>query len=239
MAFIHGRKSTVLYGDSYLSEYLNEFSISHTLETGETTTFSSDAKTYIPGLRDGTVQLQGLFDGDARASDEVLQAAFASDAKTVMTVSPLKSAVGAMAYLVDAHTGSYEVSSPVADVVAAGADVQADGGIERGVLLTTGADVSATGNVTASDAGASSTGGGVGHLHVTANNRDGTVVVKIQDSADNIAFVDLVTFTTVPATTTTSQRLAVTGTVNRYLRASFTVAGSTGSATVYVAFARR
>jgi hypothetical protein len=239
MAFIHGRKATVLYGDSYLSEFLNEFSIAHTLETGETTTFSSDAKTYIPGLRDGTIQLQGLFDGDVRGSDEVLQAAFAADGKTVATVSPVPSTIGALAYLVDAHTGSYEVSSPVADVVAAGADVQADGGIERGVLLTTGAAVSATGNLTASDAGASSSSGGVGHVHVTANTRDGTVIVKVQDSADNISFADLVTFATVSATTTTSQRRAVTGTVNRYLRASFTVAGSTGSATVYVAFARR
>lgn len=239
MAFIHGRKSTVLFGDVSLSDYLNELSIAHTLETGETTTFSSDAKTYISGLRDGTVQLQGLFDGDARASDEVLQAAFASDVKAVVTVSPQASSVGAMAYLVDAHSGSYEVSSPVADIVAAGADIQADGGIERGVLLTTGAAVSTTSTAASFDAGASSPSGGVGHVHVTENTRDGTVVVKVQDSADNIVFADLVTFATVPATTTTSQRLAVTGTVNRYLRASFTVAGSTGSATVNVALARR
>ena len=239
MAFIHGRKATVLYGASLLSDYLNEFSLAHTLETGETTTFNADSKTYIVGLRDGTAQLQGLFDGSADASDEVLQAAFASDAKAAVTLSPQTSSVGAMAYLIDAHSGSYEVSAPVADIVAAGADIQADGGIERGVLLTTGAAVSSTADGASSDAGASSSGGGVGHLHVTSNDRDDTVIVKVQDSADNISFVDLVTFTTVSASTTTSQRLAVTGTVNRYLRATFTVAGSTGSATVHVAFARR
>jgi hypothetical protein len=239
MAFLHGRKATVLYGGASLSEYLNEFSVSQTMETGETTTFNSDAKTYIVGLRDATVSLQGLFDGAVGASDAVLRAAFASDTKTVATFSPQAESVGALAYLVDAHTGGYEVSAPVGDVVAAGADVQADGGIERGVLLTTTAAVTVTGNAATFDGLASSSAGGVGHLHVTANTMDGALTVKIQDSVDGIAWVDLLTFAVVSAGNTASQRLAVTGTVNRYLRAAFTVAGSTGSAAVSVAFARR
>ena len=36
-----------------------------------------------------------------------------------------------------------------------------------------------------------------------------------------------------------TERVEVTGTVARYLRVSYTVAGSTGSATPVVAFARR
>ena len=73
------------------------------------------------------------------------------------------------------------------------------------------------------------------------NTRNGTVTMKIQHSTDNSTFVDLVTFTVVGSTTTTQERIVVAAgtTVNRYLRAQSTVAGTTGSITPIVAFARR
>jgi hypothetical protein len=79
----------------------------------------------------------------------------------------------------------------------------------------------------------------VAHLHVTANTRDGTTVAKIQGSADNSTFADLVTFATISTSTVTSERTEVSGSVARYLRAVVTPAGSTGSLTVSIAFARR
>ena len=76
-------------------------------------------------------------------------------------------------------------------------------------------------------------------LSVPANTRNGNVTVKIQASADNSTFTDLVTFAVVTSTTKTSERVEVAGTVARYLRVSYTVAGSTGTATPTVAFSRR
>ncbi|MGH2671038.1 MAG: hypothetical protein ACRDH5_18335, partial [bacterium] len=86
----------------------------------------------------------------------------------------------------------------------------------------------------------SSPNGGVGTLHVTANTRDaGTIVIKIQHSVDDTAWVDLITFATVNFAVTTKERLSVAGTVNRYVRALWTVTGATtGTYTFHTNFAR-
>jgi len=240
MAFLHGKSATILFGQRSLSEFLNEVSIARTVEYGETTNFrAAGFKTYVVGLQDAALSLSGMFDGSANAVDQTLQGAFTSDLRDPVSVSPEFEKVGAIAYLVDAHTGSYDVTSPVADVVSISSDIQAEGRIDRGVFLTDGSSISATSSGASFDSGAASTNGGVAHLHVSSNTRDGIITVKVQQSADNVSWVDLVTFTAVPATTTATQRSVVTGTINRYLRADYTVAGSTGSATVHVALARR
>lgn len=240
MAFLHGKSATILFGRRSLSEFLNEVSVARTIETGETTNFRSTGfKTYVIGLQDAALSLSGMFDGSAGAVDATLEAAYQSDLTDPVSVSPELEKVGAIAYVLEGHTGSYDVTSPVADVVSVSADVQAEGRIDRGVFLTDGSAITETGSGSAHDGGASSAEGGVAHLHITDNSRDGDVTVKVQHSADNVTWVDLVTFTAVPASTTTSQRSVVSGTINRYLRADFTVAGSTGSATVHVALARR
>lgn len=239
MAFLHGKSATVLLADANLSAYLNEMSISRSTETGETTTFGDDSKTYIVGLRDAAVSLSGLFDGGSGAIDEKVSTALGSDATEPSTLSMTAASVGAVAYLMESHTAQSEVSAPVGDVVSMSVELNAEGGTDRGVLLTDGSAVSSTSSAASFDGTSSSANGAVAHLHVTANDRDGAITVKVQHSADNLSWADLVTFTSVSSSTTTSQRSAVTGTVNRYLRADYTVAGSSGSATIYVAIARR
>lgn len=240
MAFLHGKSATILLGRRSLSEFLNEVSIARTVETGETTNFrAAGFKTFVSGLQDAALSLSGMFDGSASAVDETLRAAFSSDLKDAVSVSPEFEKVGAIAYLVDAHTGSYDVTTPVGDVVSVSSDIQADGRIDRGVFLTTETPISVSSFSPSFDNGVGSSNGVVAHLHVTANNRDGTIIAKVQHSVDDISFVDLVTFTTVPTSTTVTQRSVVSGTINRFLRADYTVAGSTGSATIHVALARR
>jgi hypothetical protein len=128
----------------------------------------------------------------------------------------------------------------VGDVVSVSYDAQADGGTDDAILLTALAAVTATGNGTGQDNGASTSNGGVAQLHVTANTMNNDTVFKVQHSADNSSWADLATFTTVATTVTTSERVTVaTGTtVNRYLRADYTASG-TGSITFTMAFARR
>jgi hypothetical protein len=78
--------------------------------------------------------------------------------------------------------------------------------------------------------------GGAGHLQVTAYSGLTGVVAKVQHSVDNSVWVDLVTFTNVTSAPN-AQRIAVSGTVNRWLRSIGTVTG-TGSITVMSGFAR-
>jgi len=241
MAFIHGKSAQILHGAYNLSSFLNDASASADVEVAETTAFGSSAKTYIVGLKDGTVSASGMFDGAASATDEVLSASIGSDTLAPVTIGYDGTTLGNRVTILKAKTTSYEVSTPVGDVVAVSYSAQADGGLDQGVSLAALASVSATTTGSSHDNSASSANGGVAQLHVTANSRDADATIKVQHSADNSTFADLATFTVVATTVTTSERVIVASgtTVNRYLRAVNTLASGTGSITYQVSFARR
>jgi hypothetical protein len=238
--FRHG-KNTRVYIDAYdFSTYFNDASASTSVDTAETSAFGTDAKTYITGHTDGTISLAGMFEGTASTgTDQYFASILGSTTKQKVIVASEGHILGGRIVAIEADTTTYEVSSPIGDVVQASAEFQADEGVGHGVLLSNGSAITATGNGTSVDEGAATTNGGVGYLSVPANTRNGNITVKIQASADNSTFTDLITFTVVTGATTTSQRVEVTGTVARYLRVNYTVAGSTGNATPVVAFTRR
>jgi hypothetical protein len=241
MAFIHGKSAQVLHGAYDLTSYLNEATASQEVETAETTVFGNSAKTYIVGLKDGTVSASGMFDGAANAVDEVLAATVGSDSLAPVTVGYEGLALGKRVSLLMAKTTSYEVSSPVGDVVSVSYDAQADGGIDQGVSLASLASVSATTTGSSHDNSASSANGGIAQLHVTANTWSANTTLKVQHSADNSTWADLATFAVVATTVKTSERVIVAAgtTVNRYLRAVATLSAGTGAITYQISFARR
>jgi len=238
MAFVHGKSTGVLFSGSNLSSYFNEASVSQDVETAEVTAFGNSAKAYITGLKDGTISLSGMFDGQQNAVDDVLSSAVGSEASAPVTIAPDGATYGKVSISGAALETSYEISSPVGDVVSASLEVQVSGGVDRGVLLSALNAVTTTGTGTSVDNSASSSNGGVAYLHVTANAHNAGSTFKVQHSADNTTFVDLVSFTTVATNTTGGERIAVSGTVNRYVRASHTLAG-TGSVTYSIAFSRK
>lgn len=240
--FAHGKNVNVFLNEFDFSTYFTDVSASTSVDTAETSAFGTSAKTYIVGHRDGTVSLSGMFEATAVVGTDVFfSTALGSANKVRVLVAPQGNSNGAGAIMLVADDTSYEVSGAIADVVQASAEFQSTDAVEHGRILSSGAAVSTTGNGTGVDNGASSTNGGAGFLSVPVNTRNGNITVKIQHSADNSTFADLVTFTVVSGTTTTSERIEVASgtTVNRYLRVNFTVAGSTGSATPVVAFTRR
>ena len=238
--FRHG-KNVRLYVDEFdFSSYFNDASATTNIDTAETSAFGDSAKTYIVGHTDGTVSLSGMFESTASTgTDDFFASALGSSTKQNVIVSLEGTALGSRIVAMQADSTSYEVSSPIGDVVQASVEFQANEGVNHGVLVSNGSAVTATGSGTGVDNGAATTNGGVGYLSVPVNTRNGNITVKIQSSADNSTFADLVTFTVVSGSTVTSERIEVTGTVARYLRVNYTVAGSTGSATPVVAFTRR
>jgi len=237
--FAHGKNVNVFINQYDFSTYFNDVSATSTVETAEVSAFGSSAKEYIVGLIDGTVSLSGMFDGTATGTDVVFSAVLGSTTKQNVIVAPSGHSNGATAIVLEADDTSYEVSGAVADVVQTSVEFQSSDGVEHGKILSSGSTITATGNGTSVDNTAASTNGGVGFLSVPTNTRNGNITVKVQQSADNSTFSDLITFTVVSSTAKTFQRVEVTGTVARYLRVNYTVAGSTGSATPVVAFARR
>jgi len=248
--FRHGKGTVVLSNQYDLSGYLNSLTHTNAVEIPETTTFGSTDRSYITGHTDGSVSFEGLFDGTTNGTtvgatadgvDKILSDALGSDTARVMSVAGDGAAIGRRAVLVNAKSTSYEVTSPLTDVVAISGEAVADSGLDYGVWLAGNTSVSTTLNATSVDNAALSTNGGVAHLHVTANTRNGTTVAKVQSSADNSTWADLVTFATISTTTVTSERVVVAAgtSVPRYLRAQVTPAGSTGALTVSIAFSRR
>lgn len=237
---IHGKGTSVLFNAYDLSAYLNSADQTISVETAETTCFGSSAKSYVVGLRDGTISLGGYFDGSANAVDTAISAALATDsASSVSVIEEGAAIIGNRALVCRAQDTSYQITSAISDAVAISAELQVDGGSDtgayRGVVLADLASYSGTTKTYASvDNAASSANGLVANLHVTANAA-ASLVVKVQHSTDNVTFTDLITFTTVAATG--FEHKTTTGTVNRYLRATWT--GLTGARTVAVTAARK
>jgi len=240
--FRHGKNINVFIDQYDFSTYFNDVSATNSVDTAETSAFGTSAKTYVVGHRDGTVSLGGMFESTASTgTDQYFASVLGSATKQKVIVAVEGHSNGTGAIMLQADDTSYEVSSAIADIVQASAEFQSTNAVEHGKILSSGSAVTATGNGTAVDNGASTANGGAGYLSVPVNTRNGNITVKIQHSADNSTYADLVTFTTVTSTSKTSERIEVASgtTVNRYLRVNYTVAGSTGSATPVVAFTRR
>lgn len=238
MGFVVAGPSTKILVDQFdLSRFFNSVSLPLEVNTADTTGFGKTAHCYTPLMTDGSLSLGGFFDGAADAADEEIGGALAGAAKTV-TVALAGMEVGNPVRMLSSLTTSYEVSGEVDGVVEISAEaVPATKGVEVGrslrdlVALATGG-VASTGAPV--DNGVATTNGGVGHLHATVVA--GTdLITWVQHSVDGAVWVDLFVFTT--ATSATSQRFEVLGTINRYLRSVYITNG--GSATASVAFARR
>jgi hypothetical protein len=238
--FRHGKNTRVYLNGYDMSPFLNEATSTFSQETAETTTFTQNDKTYIAGLADGTVSASGLFDGTANASNAILTGRLKTE-DNVFTIMPDGTAIGAAAILASGQITSYEVTSPVADVVSLSTEIQADGGLfPGGIVLCNGVTASASANGTNVDNTVLTSQGAVANLHVTANNRNGTAVIKVQHSVDNSAWVDLITFSSVSASTVVGESVSCTGTVNRHLRYQLSsIGGASGSVTFTVAAARK
>jgi hypothetical protein len=104
-------------------------------------------------------------------------------------------------------------------------------------LLNSYGAFTATANGVSIDNLAATTKGGVGMIQISAvSGTTPTIVGKIQHSTDNSVWVDLITFSS--ANSVSAQVASVSGTVNRYVRAQYTIAGTSPSFTFSMAFGR-
>lgn len=247
--FVHGKDTKVYLDEFDLSGYFNSADVSVSNDTAESTAFSASSKTHLLGLNDGTVSLAGMWSADTDGSDEELQAILGAATTPLVTVALSAGTIGNRAVIAKAQALNYAISNPVGDVSAVTADLHASTdavsnlthAVSTGVQLTTGASVaySALGALASVDNSATSANGGAAILHVPANTiSGGTTAIKVQHSANDSTWADLISFAAVGASAVTSELSAVTGTVNRYLRATASTAGSSGSITFMVTFAR-
>ena len=192
--------------------------------------------------------MSGMWAADTDGSDEELQALLGNATTPILTIRQGAAAIGSRAIIAQANETNYAISNPVADVSTISADFECTPNqvsnltfaLASGVQLTAGASIAhgSLGDLSSVDNAASSANGGAGTLHVPTNTVGGNTTIKIQHSANNSSWADLISFTVVGSSAKTSEIKAVSGTVNRYLRATASTAGSSGSITFMVAFAR-
>lgn len=132
--FRHG-KSTVFKVDNSggtltdISNTLTDVSFPQTVETAETTSFGSSAKTYIVGLTDSTISASGNFDATV---DAHLAGITGQSATVSFEYGPEGSTTGQVKYSGEAILTSYEKSGAVGDVVTYSAEFQVTGAVTRG-----------------------------------------------------------------------------------------------------------
>lgn len=134
MAFSHGSKAVIKFGTSStpntptdISAYVTSVSAPFGAETHEVTTLGATSKSYIPGLKDSTISIEGKFDPtvDAHLAGIVgLQVAF--------EYGPQGSTTGNVKYTGNCICTSYEPETPVDAEATFSAEFQVTGGWTRG-----------------------------------------------------------------------------------------------------------
>jgi predicted secreted protein len=129
--FVHGKNAQFVLGATNISNTLNEISMPREIETAETTAFGTQDKTYITGLSDATVSLSGMFDAtvDGAINTLITNLKSGSIASASFSYGPAGSAGGAVKFEGNALITSYELSSPVGDVVTYSLELQVTGGV--------------------------------------------------------------------------------------------------------------
>jgi hypothetical protein len=135
------------------------------------------------------------------------------------------------------YSSAYEVLNAGKDLTKINVEYTCSGiGDENGKILQVLEAKTADWNQASVDNSASSANGGSGYMQCTAGTGFSAFQGKIQHSADDASWADLITFTS-SVSDPYAERITVTGTVNRYLRFTGNVTG-TGSITIFAGFSR-
>lgn len=134
------------------------------------------------------------------------------------------------------YKGLYAPQCQTGNLTKANTKFLFNGAIDDGVILHPLAARTTDTNGTTVDQSAGTSSGGAGYVQVTAFSGFSQAVITIEHSTDGSSWSTLLTFATVTSAPT-AERVTVSGTVNRYVRAVIDVTGS-GSITVFVGFNR-
>lgn len=229
---VSSKKSRLLVGDFNLASYATKVDSSWSQAMLDSTVLTDEAKTFVPDQHESTLSVEGYYD----VAENTDIAAWKSAAAQPVTLGPSGLARGAELWMVNGLLSEFSLGSAIGNLGSFGLNSQTDGITDFGISLHDLTAVTADESGTSYDGAAATTGGGAAHLHVTAFSGFSGAVVIVEDSANDSTWATIGTFTTVAAVT--GERIAIAGTIRRYVRYSVDVTG-TGSITFQVGLARR
>ena len=234
MVFEHGKGGVVLLGANDVSGYLRTAEAEVRVQTHDVSVLGDDSINRYTGQFDGNADLDGLFDATYSG---IVEGFLASANGEPFTLVPGEAAaVGDPVILGVTRELDYSIGNPVGGMVVATVSLEASGGVNYGELLLPLGAQSSSADGTSVDWAASTAQGGWGIIHCTAFDAT-SLDVDIEDSPDDSVWATLGSFTQLTAVGSERIEVAAGTTVDRYIRASWTLVGT--SATFAVAFARR
>lgn len=240
MAFASSQESRLLVGPLHLSTVAKSVGFESMRDMLDATVLTDRSRVFRPGVASDAVNVTALFDNDTAADAvvPVLQGMLGAATPSPLTIAPAGFDVGNHVWLANAREERHEPTSSVDELVALALQFGCTGPAAGGLSLADLATVTATSNGSAVDLGAAGTNGAIAHLHVTAaSGTSPQLTVTVEHSTTGVgSWSTLATFTA--ATAAGAERVTVAGTVNRYVRAVFTIAGTSPSFTCHVAVAK-
>lgn len=225
-AGLRGKHTKIWIGGYQLTVKMRDIKASLTYDELAEDGYSEDHST-LKGQANSVINLDGYFGRETVSTHQALKDL--SDSGIIVSAGFGENAAvaqGDIAISLKSQQINYEIVPALSDVIAVAAQMNAKGiPLEFGIILADQEGVSANGNTNSVDDGASSSNGAVGYLHLTGVSAGDTITVKIQDSADDAAWADLITFT-LDGSAIGAERVAVSGNVDRYVRALWTVTGT-------------
>tara|TARA_R100000322_G_scaffold114578_1_gene73589 strand:- start:920 stop:1663 length:744 start_codon:yes stop_codon:yes gene_type:complete len=207
------------------------------VESVDVTSISKSAMERIQGRVDFDGGFTTFFNDASLAQHVALSGGVTTDRNVSWTFG---STVGDVACGVVAKQGDYAMTRAEDGSFTASIPIMGNGVIaEWGNLLSAGKITHSSATTVASKDDSSSSSSGLSAFIQSASLSSGTATVKIQHSANDASWSDLITFTNVASASDsgrTSERKTVSGTVNRYLRI---VTTGTFSTLVFVVHYRR
>lgn len=138
--FSHGKDTKVQIDNAAgtlvdISNVSNSVEMPRPVDTAETSTFGTSAKTYVPGMNDSTVSISGLFDS---ATDTIINAVIEAQANGTVASStveygPQGGAAGKTKYTCEVIWTSYSISTGTGDVASFSLEGQRTGPTVRAV----------------------------------------------------------------------------------------------------------
>ncbi len=240
MAFVFGTSARAWLDGKDASCIITELTLEQELDEAEVTTLCSTIKDYIPGLAEVTLEIEGLFDTNTASPSNTMEAWLNSRLGSVFPIVFAPEGGGQFGdpvYMMNGFLQQYAVENTVDEAASTEMTFRGTSGLSRGKILAPIAARTTSGNGSALDNTTSSTLGGVAVLSVASvSGTTPSATVKIQHSADNVSWADLGTFSA--ATAIDAQYLVLPNSINRYVRAQWTISGTTPSFQFSVGFKR-
>lgn len=240
-----GRVTAITMDQYDITGYYNEYKFKRDSALIDVTPFGNRFSVELSGFQKGSLELKGMYNS---THDTTVHQRFGQDTDVLLALGPTGYRPMAPCVLIPSTVTKYDISAKAKDAVMLDSEFALRGAVDDGVMLfspktllssATGASASYD-NGTLGGASGATTAGMAAQLHVWAlTGTTPTLVVKIQDSANDSTWTDIATFSTadVPTGSVDREVLDDGNTIRRYVRAFYTLTGG-GTARALVGFAR-